>query len=373
MEKDDGKRNRKMRIGILTYHRSQNYGALLQAVALRHVLAGMGHEVWFVDYWPEYHREMYALLSIRMIWRKVRKGHPGYARDVVMYWRRRKERIENFGKFIRENIEPYVKGYGDGTVFDAVVYGSDQIWRKQEERGGAFDAVYFGKNKIVRKRDVAYAASMGTIDLGEEDEEFLKERLGKFERITVREASLDAELKRIGLKSEVTVDPTLLMGRKEWDALLKPQGMHGERYVLYYRLLDNTFEEEEVREFAESKGLKLVVLAGKVGKKEKDVTDTAGPEVFVALIRGAEWVVTSSYHGLVFSIIYHKPFIASFNKNAGRAEALLNNLGITGRLTEPRTKREKGLPKNLPEIDYGDVDKRIEKMRRNSMEVLRGL
>ena len=119
-----------MKIGILTYHRSHNYGALLQAIALRKVLSDMGNEVFFIDYWPNYHRHMYALFSVKwLINRPGRKSKLLYIKDCLLHCSVRKQRKQNFDLFISHFILPYISSCDDS--YDVIVHGSDQIWRKQ--------------------------------------------------------------------------------------------------------------------------------------------------------------------------------------------------------------------------------------------------
>ena len=93
-----------MKIGILTYHRSHNYGALLQAIALRKVLTGMGHDVTYVDYWPDYHRHMYSLINLEHLKELGIRGKCRYVKNIVMTLPYRKERMENFRSFISGHI-----------------------------------------------------------------------------------------------------------------------------------------------------------------------------------------------------------------------------------------------------------------------------
>ena len=162
-----------MKIGILTYHRSHNYGALLQAIALRKVLADMGHEVTFIDYWPAYHRHMYALFSFH--WMMSRKGiwsKWSYLKYCFCNYSARKKRKLSFDKFISEYIEPYTSSMDES--YDVVIHGSDQIWRKQPEIN-TYNPVYFGCHDIVARRKVSYAASIGTPPQKDEEKQIIKE------------------------------------------------------------------------------------------------------------------------------------------------------------------------------------------------------
>lgn len=356
-----------MEIGILTYHRSHNYGALLQAVALRHILVMMGHSVYFVNYWPEYHRQMYAQFSISEALRRGgKRGAVKYVVEVLRYYSGRKERIRHFQSFIDEMIMPYCIGYDRERQLDIVLYGSDQIWRKQVGLGSRFNPVYFGNNLLSAKKNISYAASMGCIELNQLDKKFLKEKLMLFDKISVREDSLSAVLHQLGIASEVVLDPTLLLNREEWNRLLPVERECKEKYVLYYRLLEKSFDEEQIKRFAKCLGCTLIILDGRIKELKKDTFSTSGPKSFVALIKYAEFVFTSSFHGVVFSLIYNKNFFASFSVNSGRAKSLLNRLGLQRCLLEPCSP----IDEKYLDIDYMEVNNKLENYREESIKFL---
>ena len=148
-----------MKIGILTYHRANNYGALLQAIATRTILEKMGHDVSYIDYWPDYHKRKYDIFSIN----KFRIGKFNYIKTILLYYSVLKKRIQTFNSDIDKYIQPYCT---DDTQFDAIIYGSDQIWRKQSELGD-FNYVYFAASPYKAPLHIAFAASMGNVDLSQ--------------------------------------------------------------------------------------------------------------------------------------------------------------------------------------------------------------
>lgn len=327
-----------MKIGILTYHRSHNYGALLQAIATRIVLEHMGHEVYYVDYWPDYHRQMYALFSFKQALRYGIKGAIRYTIGVVTKFRRRKQRFKAFKEFIQQQIEPYCLPYNSEDRYDVIIYGSDQIWRKQVGLSGQFNPIYYGSNLLQADRHISYAASMGTINLTERDIKFLRDKLSKFTKISVREENLSQTLNEIGIPNEVVLDPTLLLSNQEWNKLIPENRLFSKKYVLHYRLQMNAFDEKKIEDFAKVHGYELLTLEGSVGKKKDNVLSTAGPREFLSLVKHADFVFTSSYHGLIFSLIFEKEFYASFVTNVGRAESILTKLNIKDRLIYPLNK-----------------------------------
>lgn len=354
-----------MKIGIVTYHRTNNYGAVMQALATRFVLEEMGHEAYYVDYWPDYHREKYAIFPktkfAKMNWlRKVK-----FLLSLLRFYKSKKKRIENFEKFFQSYIYPYCRPVDD--TFDVVIYGSDQIWRKQNALG-AYNSFYFGNNGLKTQHHISYAASMGILPDNDADKAKVKELVSHLDKISVREEGLRQILFSLGYTDvTLSLDPTLLLNSEKWDKHLPTETYKGEKYALIYIMGGNAFNLKEVKKFIDGKGLKLIVLRGYAVTKETETNITsAGPYEFIRLIKNAEYVFSCSFHGLAFSIIYGKQFFTSFNSNAGRAESLLNQLGIKGRLLPPNSH----IPQDAPPIDYNAVRSKLEAYRKEAFDFL---
>ena len=355
-----------MKIGILTYHRSRNYGALLQAVALRTVLQKMGHEVYYVDYWPDYHRRLYSIphLSFKGLFTKPRTTIFQYRNICLM-----KKRKKNFDQFIDKYIEPYCNSLSD--EYDILIYGSDQIWRKQPFIN-EFNPVYFGVHDIKAQKHVSYAASIDSLPQNIEDKKQFANLLSNLDKISVREESTKDFLSQLGFDDvSLSLDPTLLLHEEEWNAIIPPNRSinNGEAYLLFYDLQPGTFDEKEIHRFADEKKLSIIRITGKgrFTKKSNDNT-TCGPVDFVNYIRNASFVITSSYHGLLFSIIYNKPFLVSFSSNSQRAFFLLNIIDSSEQLIDPQS----GIHEKS-HIDYNIVNKNLEMYKQASYNYLESL
>lgn len=352
-----------MKIGILTYHRSNNYGALLQAIALRKTLTDMGHEVSFIDYWPAYHKHLYDIFSFASLKQKSFKNQIRYISGIIRKYHWIKARIQNFEDFRSIYIYPYLSSMDD--TYDMVVCGSDQIWRKQREIH-VYNPVYFGKNDIKALRQISYAASMGIITKDEDDKYILKDYLSHLDSISVRENDLKELVEELGYVCEQSLDPTLLLNKEQWSSLINITPTISEKYVLYYKLLGNSFDEQVIKKFAKEHNLKIITLYGAANTETENNVTTASPQRMLSLINGAEYVFTSSYHGMVFSILFHKPFYVSFRKNSGRASSLLSELNLSNRLLEPMSH----IPQNENVIDFAKVDEIIKTKRKPSIEYL---
>ena len=351
-----------MKIGIVTYHRTNNYGAVMQALATRFVLEEMGHEAYYVDYWPNYHKEVYALFPKNKFIKLSLHGKLSFLLSLIKYYKSKKRRIDNFEKFFQTHIYPYCRPVDD--TYDVVIYGSDQIWRKQVGLN-RYNPFYFGDNKIRTQHHISYAASMGILPNNDIDKKEVKELVSHLDRISVREEGLRQLLLSLGYKDVVlSLDPTLLLNSEKWDKYLPTEPYNGKRYVLVYMLQAKAFNIGEIKKFAEAKGLELIVLRGSAITRETETNITsAGPYEFINLLKNADYVFTSSFHGLAFSILYRKQFYASFKGNAERAESLLHQLGVHDRLLPPQFV----IPHNIAMIDYEEVDRRLDALRMKSL------
>ncbi len=330
-----------MKIGILTFHRAHNYGALLQAYALGTYLESQGHDVSFVDYMPEWHADNYRVWNALSFRRRSIIGKLKYILLWILTVGRKTRRYNSFQRFITSYLGlPKYAEYTYSPIqlkdnYDYIVVGSDQIWRNWIVSGCyiGFDSVYFGEGVNPKPKYITYAASMGIIDYNEEEREFLKWALKNFEQISVRERNLQNELQTLGYNSCLVVDPTFLLSREHWNALLPKERYQKDKYVLFYHLLGSDDAQKLAERVAFELNCKLLtVTAGVKFKPQNNVIETAGPIEFLHMIRDAEFVVATSFHGTAFSIIFKKSFYAlGIGKNAGRVVSLLSKLGIEDR------------------------------------------
>ena len=358
----------KFKIGILTYHRAENYGALLQAYALKTYLTGLGHDVHFVDYWPDYHRRYFELFS----WRKFRESSLR-GKMVLLYYtlfwhQARKRRQQNLQAFMHEELGLPLEAthHNDHDVvkeFDVVFYGSDQIWRRQRMPSHpGFDFWYFGSDNV-QARKIAYAASMGSIDVKEDEKETLKKHLMGFEAISVREDSLKEWITSLGIKAQIVCDPVFLLEKEVWQSLADKASEQRayQHYILVYNLLGQTSTVNYAERLSKEKNLPIV----EVNKKYVPFTGgrrycrTARVEYFLSILAHADYVVGNSFHGVALSLIFQKQFFAvGMGQRAGRVTSLLNSLHIPERYTD--------VWHNVPPIDYAVITPLLSDMVRSS-------
>lgn len=357
-----------MKIGILTYHRTHNYGGCLQALATRLFLEGQGHEVYYVDYWPDYHKRAYAIFNMDAFRRNSIGGKIRYVFNAVKTFPYARKRQQLFESYLEEYVYPFCKPTTE--QFDVIIYGSDQIWRKQYALND-YNPIYFGVNDFCAKKHIAYAASMGILPKNEADDIKIASMLKNLDVISVRENELKDYIERLGFKNvSLTVDPTLLLDAQTWDKVVPSLPYQGPKYILIYALWGEVFDMKSINALAKRENLIVKVLRGKAIKKESETEiSLADPIEFLRLIKNAEFVFSSSFHGLVFSIIYHKQFFTSFKVNGGRAQSLLNALNLSERYLE----NYQELPSNISFIDYEKVERQLNDLRLSSAYFLKAI
>ena len=353
-----------MKVGILTYHRAENYGALLQAYALRSYLKGQGYDVDFVDYWPDYHKDYFRIFPRR----KFSAG--GFAAKALsVYWGtvwalpryKRKRALQVFMKRFLGVSGPakYTSDKDICREFDTVVFGSDQIWRQQNlPTHKGLDLWYFGSPNI-EARKIAYAGSTGPIDLSDNEKELFKQYLSAFDRLSVRESSLKDLLDSLGLTSTLVVDPVFLLDKQQWldlSAMSSKRATHKKKkYILFYNLLNSKEAARFAEKLSREKNLPVVEITKRFGFRYvgKRYSHDASVLDFLSLIENADFVVSNSFHGVALSVIMGKQFYAvGMGRCSGRVESLLAALGIGERyLANGETP--------AGEIDYNQIGERL--------------
>lgn len=359
-----------MKIGILTFHRPHNYGALLQAIALRYYLVNLGHKVYYVDYWPEYHRNAYSPFNRTLFENMGIKEKVRMLFKSLFFIRGRQKRVNVFLPFIDEFITPYCLPYNSKEKYDLVIYGSDQIWRNFKSLGNHQDFTYFGHNIVNTSRHASYAASMGNIIIKDEDDKLIKEGLLKFSHIGVRENNIYDILNNWGFKNlYINIDPTLLISKECWDRLLNPKRIIEEPYLVTYSLR-KSFDDKKMEDFASRNKLRIIRIGSNYSYKDrKNRYNITSPYDFVSLIKYADFCFMSSFHGLVFSIIYERQFYTSFSTASNRAETLLNKLELSSRMLPPFS----DIPMKMKAIDYAKVNQLLKLESLKSKEYLQNI
>lgn len=357
-----------MKIGILTYHRTHNYGGCLQALATRLILESMGHEVYYIDYWPEYHRHFYSIFKKDVFLKLGLTSKIKYVVKFLLSYKIKNARKQSFEKYLNKYVMPYCKPTDE--KFDIILYGSDQIWRKQSlSEHNDYNPVYFGQNVFCASKHICFSVSMGDVPQSFDDKNKICHWLKRFDKISVRERNLLQFVINLGYTDAIqTLDPTLLLNLKEWDSFFSLKDYKGPKYLLLYTLRGD-FDKSALEKFAEDNNLIIKQIFGSAEKRSTDVEITdADPIAFLNLIRNAEYVFTSSFHGMVFSLIYKKEFFVTFNSNKERAKSLLDTLGIAERYIDDTSE----IPM-CTHINYDQVLSRLDEMKSQTISYLKKL
>lgn len=303
-----------MKIKTITCHNVYNPGASLQAYALTAYLKQQGHEVQIVDYVPRYlrHYRLWSSVSNPVYDKPVIRQLYNLAKLPGRLKKRRSLRKKRFDRFTKEYLPLTQKHYGSYEELreeppraDVFIAGSDQIWNSffSNGRDPAF-YLQFAPQGAVR---ASYAASFAVPRLEEQYREQTARWISELDHVSVREPSALEILEDLGIrKGEAVVDPVFLLDAAQWDALC-PAADFGEPYVLVYDFDRNPELRRIALELAKERGLKIYSL------QELDYSDrsfwNAGPIEFVQLIRGAEFVLSNSFHATAFSLIYRRPYL----------------------------------------------------------------
>lgn len=350
-----------MRIGIATFHWSQNYGALLQTYALKKIIEEYGHEVFIIDKRPTLMSKKESLIS-RVKDSILAVSHP------LDGWRinEQKTLLEEF----REKYFSLRKEEDVGRL-DVIVCGSDQIWNSKLT-GGKLEPLYFGESKYIAcDYRISYAASLGECEIPKSDIEEFTRLVNNINVISVREESLINEVnKYTDKKVENVLDPTLLLKKSDYEELISSRIEKKQRYVLIYQ---NTYDErlyKIAKAVAKQKGLKVIEIARKRYRplQRCETILNGGVETFLAMYKDADYVVTNTFHGTVFAIQFEKEFVSIPLK--GRESRVLNLLQKVK--LENRIIRDSNVEfiLNLSNIDYSHVKEELYIQKKKSCSYL---
>ncbi len=344
-----------MRIAIITFHRAINYGAVLQAYALGKYIEGRGGNVKIVDYNAEFYKKynlFYNTKNIRAILSEC-------LRAPIISIKKRK-----FIRFSRKHLQFTMEIDSQSDYwneiekdFDIFISGSDQVWNYEYI---GLDGKYFLDFIKDKQKKNSYAASFG-FDSLPKYKEWYKNKLADFNNISVREKSGSDMIKKLLPQkdiAEVVVDPTMLVPRAEWQKLEKKPRVAAGKYVLLYLFGEQEELIESAISIAKSEKTNTIYICDGISKNvDATYARGIGPEEWLYLVDHAETVVTNSYHGLMFSLLFNKSFFIGLNpppdNTNSRMLEVMKNYGLEDRIIE-----KKGL-RISKEIDYLSINKKI--------------
>lgn len=359
----------KKTVGILTFHAARNYGAALQAYALKSVCDGLGYETHIVDYGDKnrdrkpapVHTFLKAFDKKRAAVRLCRDAM-GYAGNV-----RRWSAFQAFRKqYFAESPHCASKSDIEALGYDIYISGSDQIWN-YKITGGRFDPVYFG-NFTDRARQVVYAASAHDTPFPLGMELKFREMLdASHAAISIREQKLEGYAQKLtGRCYPVVLDPVLLAGREIMERI--PDGEAPKQpYILIYQIDANPASDISVKSLEKRFGCPVYTMTVPRLGSVHGRRGGSGPEDFLALLKNAEFLVTNSFHGVALSLLFEKNFFVYENGGVmSRIDSLLEAVDLHDR----KVKMVADIDLRHT-IDFAPVQEKLDALRAESLAFLR--
>lgn len=372
-----------MKVGIITWWRN-NYGSILQALALQQKL-------------NQYNDLQYEIIcqfgkkstSVDNVFDKIKSVGLAETRKRVFWkvaFKGLRLRNKKMQQFVDENLKVSNQQYNEHDIadsnkyYDTYICGSDQIWNPDLV---PTDSMYWlpfvekGKNKI------AYAPSFGASTVTEKQKEQIKANLSTFKAVSCRENSGARTINQIigEKKCEAVLDPTMLIERDYWDTISEDK-IYDEKYIFAYMLRGTAAQRKYIEKIARERNLKIVSIPfldyEKIDPYDLKFGDyklwDANPAEFISAIRHAEYVFCDSFHCIVFSILYHRPFFV-FPKVGADGKVKKSQISRMTDLLELAEIKNRILLDNEEadldaEIDWNNSDKRIQKARCDSERYL---
>lgn len=380
----------KKKIGIVTYWESyDNYGQQLQCWALQHYLRSQGYDAFLIRQyvWPPAKKR--GLKKLKqwlkgMIANFLYDTELAYSPKVSKYFTfcLNKEGVRRkFPKFRKENLymskvydtpEKLIK---EPPFADVYITGSDQVWNfNMPEKSLSNFFLQFGDDGIKR---ISYAASVGHTDFPNEFKEKIKKYLSKFSAISVREKLIVSAVASLGYNAEHVLDPTMLLTHDDYLQLVKEEVPRESIYVysMNYSSSDD-IPFEEIKQYSQENNIPIIVTPGSGYLPAKELFEGveysyATIPQWIQHIASAKLVITASFHGIVFAILFHRPFIYTPLKGAHsssniRVTDLLEKLDLGDRIWNSQNSIN-----DIITIDWCEVDKKLGTFKKESINYLK--
>ena len=378
-----------MKIGILTQSMAANYGCHLQAYALQIVLERMGHSVVILDRWDKpkhkavvskmaewfirFLKDCVKICLGRPVFHNIEMSHQPY------FW-------QNFQSFQKDYLHlsqrlystEELLAYARLTNIDAFIVGSDQVWRPAHNHGEKLFNMFLDFTKGQEVIRVAYAASFGVDkwEFTKHQTQICKELVASFNAVSVREnTGVDLCKKYFGIDAKHVLDPTLLLDSNDYETIIQKEGAKYINGGLFCYILDASIEAKDaIKRASEITGLMSYVCLPLIPEstfnpfKKKDCILPPISQWLMSF-KKADMVLVDSFHGMVFSIIYNKPFwvVGNLQRGLSRFTSLLEMLGLKARMITYDKINETDL---FEPIDWERVNFLISTNKRKSINFL---
>lgn len=333
----------KKKIGIITFHSSYNCGSMLQAYALQKIIENRyGAECEIIDFSNIEQKRMYSILykprQVKDVFRnllnmlfygKIKSHNTAYREFLNNNLVLSKEHFETVNDLIKANLN-----------YDIYITGSDQVWNINAQD---FDDAYF-LPFVYQGKKLAYAVSLGATNPNsrrDAEKNKYKKYIESFDAISVREGNAQKWIQELSGRSvDICVDPTLLIDAPEWNKIIGKQEVKG-KYIFWYTMIYHKDISKIIAQIGKKYNMPVYVLDAKEWSRRGlylqgiRLAKNGGPSSFLSLVKNAEIVITSSFHGSVFCNVFQKNFwyinIHDKDSDDDRASFLLNQLGMKNR------------------------------------------
>ena len=372
-----------MRIAVVTFFQSQNnYGQILQCYALQQALRKLGHRPYLIRY--GFHQQFFHWLKIKnfLTIQGLRATYHQF-KGVIRHGKEASGR--GFDEFRKKHLTKSLRTYNSLAELqhcpppaDCYITGSDQVWAQLLSKDD--NRVFFLDFGPKRTNRLSYAASFALDDYPADLKGKLAEQLVRFDAISVRERTGVDICKSVGFDATLALDPTLLLTADDYRKLIeKPSLSH---YCFVYQVNVASKEElwwDDFSDYNRKHGLSSVATFANpiydVNMEFLDGADYIYPSIggWLGYLSEAEYVLTSSFHGVVFSLLFHKPFVVCLRKESmfagnDRVTTLLDALDLSDRIMSVDRRTEEIMPQP---IDWGKVDSVLNQKRGDSFNFLR--
>lgn len=357
----------------VTFHASHNYGSVLQAYALQNVINDLGFDNEIINLRTDRQIDLYTVFTKRKGIRYVFKNasHLLYYKKLSLKYKRFEDFINNQLKLTDETFSSLEDIEKANLSYDCYIAGSDQIWNPVP---ADFDWTYYLPFVKSGKR-IAYAPSFG--QLASKGDEQTVEKINKclkdFDVISVREKGAQKNVEEIvGVQPKIVLDPTMLLTKEDWEKSVNNDYKIDGDYIFLYTL----FADKEIISMAKqlSEKLCMPVVTSNFSNQYDVFTPfnkayDAGPLEFLSLVKNAKLVLASSFHGTVFSILFHMPFYSIRGGTDARISNLLSVTGLDDRTITIDNVSEK--VKNAFSVNFEKADENLAQLRKESIEFLK--
>lgn len=362
-----------MKVAVITRHAVSNYGSLLQTIATQQVIENMGYTCSIINYIRN--DEAYLKHEITLLKRKP-SWNNNLLKKIIYLVLRMPESVLAGRKFEKAQLKhlKLTKRYTeqeqlsqDKPIADVYMTGSDQVWGPTED--GSYDSSYCLSFTDASDKRIAYAASFGHNEMSQDLVDYYKNWLSRYNHITVREDNAVSILSEMKLDALQVLDPTFLLDREYWENYITP--IPEEKYILVYQIHNDKKLGEYARNVAKEKGRKLIRISASLHQIKRPGKLIWIPNLgkFLSYIRNAECLITDSFHGTAFSIIFNTPFVEVLpnNKTGSRNLSILNLTGLSHRILSNINNIELA----YRTVDFTEANAVLKKKKVESIEILR--